>query len=449
MPPQGTKGSLVASETAFLACSHPGGLIGSSAVENAQKILFDQWVSSILTDRNRGGNSLEGVGEGPKRVSVNVLARPDVETNWSPRTTDRVGWTRGRTSRREKRVPLKRILGWFSSDLAIDLGTANTLVFAKGKGIVVSEPSVVAVVKDGRGPDKVKAVGEEAKLMLGRTPGNIVAIRPMKDGVIADFDVTEAMLRHFITKVHNRSSALVRPRIVIAVPSGITSVEQRAVRESALSAGAREVYLIEEPMAAAIGAGLPVTEPSGNMIVDIGGGTTEVAVISLSGVVYSNSTRVGGDKMDDAIINYVKRKYNLLIGERTAELIKCKIGTAFPQQDLEVMEVKGRDLVAGVPKTLEIKSDEVLEALQEPVNAVVEAVKVALERTPPELAADIVDKGIVMVGGGALLKNLDVLLREATGLPVMLAEDPLTAVVLGTGRTLDELALLRDVTIQN
>ena len=346
-------------------------------------------------------------------------------------------------------MPLKRILGWFSSDLAIDLGTANTLVFAKGKGIVVSEPSVVAVVKDGRGPDKVKAVGEEAKLMLGRTPGNIVAIRPMKDGVIADFDVTEAMLRHFITKVHNRSSALVRPRIVIAVPSGITSVEQRAVRESALSAGAREVYLIEEPMAAAIGAGLPVTEPSGNMIVDIGGGTTEVAVISLSGVVYSNSTRVGGDKMDDAIINYVKRKYNLLIGERTAELIKIKIGTAFPQQELEVMEVKGRDLVAGVPKTLEIKSDEVLEALQEPVNAVVEAVKVALERTPPELAADIVDKGIVMVGGGALLKNLDVLLREATGLPVMLAEDPLTAVVLGTGRTLDELALLRDVTIQN
>ena len=346
-------------------------------------------------------------------------------------------------------MPLKRILGWFSSDLAIDLGTANTLVYAKGKGIVVSEPSVVAVVKDGRGPDKVKAVGEEAKEMLGRTPGNIVAIRPMKDGVIADFDVTEAMLRHFISKVHNRSSALVRPRIVVAVPSGITSVEQRAVREAALSAGAREVYLIEEPMAAAIGAGLPVTEPSGNMIVDIGGGTTEVAVISLSGVVYSNSTRVGGDKMDEAIINYVKRKYNLLIGERTAELIKIQIGTAYPEQDLRVMEVKGRDLVAGVPKTLEIKSDEVLEALQEPVNAVVEAVKVALERTPPELAADIVDKGIVMVGGGALLRNLDVLLREATGLPVMLAEDPLTAVALGTGKTLDELALLKEVSIQN
>ena len=345
-------------------------------------------------------------------------------------------------------MPLKRILGWFSSDLAIDLGTANTLVFAKGKGIVVSEPSVVAVVKDGRGPDKVRAVGEEAKEMLGRTPGNIVAIRPMKDGVIADFEVTEAMLRHFIARVHNRSSNLVRPRIVIAVPSGITSVEKRAVKESALSAGAREVYLIEEPMAAAIGAGLPVTEPSGNMIVDIGGGTTEVAVISLSGVVYANSARVGGNKMDEAIINYVKRKYNLLIGERTAELIKIGIGTAYATEDLNIMEVKGRDLVAGVPKTLEIKSDEVMEALQEPVNAVVESVKVALERTPPELAADIVDKGIVMVGGGALLSNLDILLRETTGLPVMLAEDPLTAVVLGTGRCLDELRLLREVTIR-
>jgi rod shape-determining protein MreB len=346
-------------------------------------------------------------------------------------------------------VPLKRILGWFSSDLAIDLGTANTLVYARGKGIVVSEPSVVAVVKDARGPDKVKAVGQEAKEMLGRTPGNIVAIRPMKDGVIADFEVAEAMLRHFIERVHNRSSSLVRPRIVIAVPSGITSVEQRAVREAALSAGAREVYLIEEPMAAAIGAGLPVTEPSGNMIVDIGGGTTEVAVISLSGIVYSNSVRVGGDKMDEAIINHVKRRYNLLIGERTAELIKISIGTAFPNPEIHSMEVKGRDLVAGVPKTLEIKSDEVLEALQEPINAVVESVKIALERTPPELAADIVDKGIVMVGGGALLRNLDVLLREQTGLPVMLAEDPLTAVALGTGRCLDEIALLREVTIRH
>jgi rod shape-determining protein MreB len=346
-------------------------------------------------------------------------------------------------------VPLKRILSWFSSDLAIDLGTANTLVYAKGKGIVVSEPSVVAVMKDGRGPDKVKAVGEEAKEMLGRTPGNIVAVRPMKDGVIADFDVTAEMLRYFIKRVHNRSSTFVRPRIVVAVPSGITPVEQRAVREAAQSAGASQVFLIEEPMAAAIGAGLPVTEPSGNMIVDIGGGTTDVAVISLAGIVYSNSTRVGGDKMDEAIINYVKRRYNLLIGERTAEAIKMGIGTAYPTSDLSAMEIKGRDLVAGVPKTLEIKSDEVLEALQEPVNAVVESVKVALERTPPELAADIVDKGIVMVGGGALLRNLDVLLREATGLPVMVAESPLTAVCLGTGACLDNIDLLHEVSIRS
>jgi rod shape-determining protein MreB len=343
---------------------------------------------------------------------------------------------------------LNRILGWFSSDLAIDLGTANTLVYAKGKGIVVSEPSVVAVTKDGRGPDKVRAVGREAKEMLGRTPGNIVAIRPMKDGVIADFEITEAMLRYFIMRVHNRST-LVRPRIVIAVPSGITEVEKRAVRESAMSAGAREVYLIEEPMAAAIGAGLPVTEPSGNMIVDIGGGTTEVAVLSLSGIVYSNSTRVGGDKMDEAIINYVKRKYNLLIGERTAELVKVTIGTAYPIDAMQSMEIKGRDLVAGVPKTLELKSDEICEALAEPVNTVVESVKIALESTPPELSADIVDKGIVMTGGGALLSNLDLLLREATGLPVMLAEDPLTAVVLGTGRCLDELELLREVAVRS
>jgi len=345
-------------------------------------------------------------------------------------------------------VILDRVLGWFSSDLAIDLGTANTIVYVKGQGIVVSEPSVVAVVKDGRGPDKVRAVGTEAKEMLGRTPGNIVAIRPMKDGVIADFEITEAMLRHFINRVHDRKR-LVRPRIVIAVPSGITEVEKRAVKESAMLAGAREVYLIEQPMAAAIGAGLPVTEPSGNMIVDIGGGTTDVAVISLSGIVYSNSTRVGGDKMDEAIIQYVKRRFNLLIGERTAERIKLQIGTAYPSDDIETMEVKGRDLVLGVPKTLEIKSEEVREALAEPINAIVESVRMALERTPPELSADIVDKGIVLAGGGSMLRNLDILLREVTGLPVMLAEDPLTAVAIGTGRCLDELHLLKEVTIRS
>jgi len=344
-------------------------------------------------------------------------------------------------------VVLNPILGLFSNDLAIDLGTANTLVYVKGRGIVVSEPSVVAVTKDGRGPDRVRAVGREAKEMLGRTPGSIVAIRPMKDGVIADFEVTEAMLRYFIERVHNRSK-LVRPRIVIAVPSGITSVEQRAVRESAMSAGAREVYLIEEPMAAALGAGLPVTEPSGNMIIDIGGGTTEVAVISLSGIVYSNSARVGGDKMDEAIIHYVKRRYNLLIGERSAELIKINIGTAYPEDAVQSMEVKGRDLVAGVPKTLELKSEEVREAMTEPVNRIIESVKIALERTPPELAADIVDKGIVLTGGGALLRNIDILLREETGLPIMLAEDPLTAVAHGTGQCLDEPRLLRDVQIR-
>ncbi len=343
---------------------------------------------------------------------------------------------------------LDSILGWFSNDLAIDLGTANTIVYAKGKGIIVSEPSVVAVVRDSRGVDKVRAIGKEAKEMLGRTPGNIVAIRPMKDGVIADFEITEAMLRYFIMKAHDRKR-LIRPRIVIAVPSGITAVEKRAVRESAMLAGAREVYLIAEPMAAAIGAGLPITEPSGNMIIDIGGGTTEVAVISLSGIVYANSTRVGGDKMDEAIINYVKRRHNLLIGERTAELIKIRIGTAYAEEEIRSMEVKGRDLVAGIPKTIDLKSEEVREALSEPVNAVVESVKIALERTPPELAADIVDKGIVLVGGGSLLRNLDVLLRESTGLPVMLAEDPLTAVAIGTGRMLDEISLLKEVAIRS
>ena len=343
---------------------------------------------------------------------------------------------------------LDAVLGWFSSDLAIDLGTANTLVYVKGGGFVVSVPCVVAIENDGRGPGKVKAVGKAAKEMLGRTPANIVATRPMKDGVIADFEVTAAMIEYFIKRVHDRTR-MVRPRVVVAVPSGITEVEKRAVRESAMMAGAREVYLIEEPMAAAIGAGLPVTEPSGNMIIDIGGGTTEVAVISLSGIVYSNSTRVGGDKMDDAIIQYVKRTHNLLIGERTAELIKIQVGTAYPTGDPQSMEVKGRDIVAGVPKTLEIKSEEVLDALAEPISAIVESVKAALERTPPELSADIVDKGIVLVGGGSLLANLDILLRETTGLPVMLAEDPLTAVANGTGRCLDELRLLKEVTVRS
>ena len=341
---------------------------------------------------------------------------------------------------------LDRVYGFFSHDLAIDLGTANTLVYVKGKGIICSEPSVVAVHKGGKGVDKVLAVGAQAKEMLGRTPGSIFAIRPIKDGVIADFEITEAMLRYFIRKAHNRKT-LIRPRIIICVPPCITAVEKRAVRESALSAGAREVYLIEEPMAAAIGAGLSITEPSGNMIVDIGGGTTDVAVISLSGIVISRSIRVGGDKMDEVIINYVKKKYNLLIGERTSELIKITIGTAYPTEENRTMEIKGRDLIAGIPKTIEIKSEEVREALAEPINAIVETVRQTLERTPPELAADIADKGIVLVGGGSLLANLDVLLREETQLPVMLAEDPFTAVAYGAGKALDNADLLRDVAL--
>lgn len=341
---------------------------------------------------------------------------------------------------------LDSLLGIFSSDLAIDLGTANTLIYVKGKGIVLSEPSVVAVRKDQKGYNKVLAVGKEAKLMLGRTPGNIIAIRPMKDGVIADFEVTEAMLRHFIRKVHNRRT-LLRPRIIIAVPSGITQVEKRAVKESAESAGAREVYLIEEPMAAAIGAGLPITEPTSNMVVDIGGGTTEVAVISLAGIVYSKSVRVGGDKIDEAILQYVKRKYNLLIGERTAEVIKTTIGTAYPQDEPESIEVKGRDLVSGIPKTLTIDSEEVRLAISEQIDTIVETVKMALEQTPPELAADIVDRGIFLTGGGALLKNLDTLLREETGLPITIADDPLSAVVLGSGMTLENIELLKEVSI--
>jgi rod shape-determining protein MreB len=342
---------------------------------------------------------------------------------------------------------LDPILGFFSNDLAIDLGTANTLVYMKGKGIVLSEPSVVAVRKNGRSGNKVLAVGRDAKMMLGRTPGNIVAIRPMKDGVIADFEITEAMLRHFIRKAHNRRT-FVRPRIIICVPSGITQVEKRAVRESAESAGAREVFLIEEPMAAAIGAGLPITEPKSNMVVDIGGGTTEVAVISLAGIVYSKSVRVGGDKMDEAILQYIKRKYNLLIGITTAELIKTTIGSAYPSDQAETIDVKGRDLVTGIPKILTIDSDEVRQAISEQIETIVETVRIALEQTPPELAADIVDTGIVLAGGGALLRNLDVLLREETKVPIILAEDPLTAIVIGSGMALDNLAKLKEVIVK-
>ena len=341
---------------------------------------------------------------------------------------------------------LDPIFGLFSDDLAIDLGTANTLVYVKGKGIVLREPSVVAVREDGKGGNKVLAVGGEAKMMLGRTPGNIKAIRPMKEGVIADFEITEAMLRHFIRKVHNRRS-LIRPRIIICVPSGITQVEKRAVRESAESAGAREVFLIEEPMAAAIGAGLPITEPTSNMIVDIGGGTTEVAVISLAGIVYSKSVRIGGDKMDEAILQHIKRKYNLLIGIGTAEIIKTTLGNASPGDQIETIEVKGRDLVTGIPKILTIDSEEVRKAMSEQVEAILEAVRVALEQTPPELAADIVDRGIVLTGGGALLKNLDILLREETKLPITITEDPLSTVVIGSGKTLDNLSVLREVII--
>lgn len=339
-----------------------------------------------------------------------------------------------------------KFLGMFSNDLAIDLGTANTLIYAKGKGIISSEPSVVAVRREARGQKKVLAVGKEAKDMLGRTPGSIEAIRPMKDGVIADFEITEAMLRYFIRKAHNRAT-LVRPRIIVGVPFGITEVEKRAVRESAESAGAREVYLIEEPMAAAIGAGLPITEPTGNMIVDIGGGTTEVAVISLAGIVYSQSVRVAGDKMDEAIVQFIKRNYNLLIGERTAELIKICLGNAFPENETKTMEIKGRDLVGGIPRTLEINSDEIREAIAEPVHAIVEAIKTTLERTPPELAGDIVDKGIMLAGGGALLRGLNKLIHEETGLPVMIADDPLSCVALGAGKALDELAVLREVSL--
>ena len=338
---------------------------------------------------------------------------------------------------------IDNVLGMFSSDMGIDLGTASTLVYLKGEGIVLCEPSVVAIEA---GTNNVLAVGEEAKRMLGRTPGNIIAIRPMRDGVIADFEITESMLRYFIKKVHN-SRRLVRPRVVIAVPSGITEVEKRAVKDSALHAGAREVFMLEEPVAASIGVGLPVQEPSGNMVIDIGGGTTEMAVISLAGVVFSKSIRIGGDEMDDAIINYLKRTYNLMIGERTAEEIKIRIGSGYPLEEELTMEVRGRDLVAGLPKMITVTSEEIREALAEPIAQIIEAVRITLERTPPELSADLIEKGLIMAGGGCLLRGIDKLIAEETGLPVHLADDPLTAVALGTGKVLSELKYLKRLTV--
>lgn len=335
--------------------------------------------------------------------------------------------------------------GLFSKDMGIDLGTANSLVYVKGKGIVLREPSVVAIQRDN---SQVLAVGEEAKQMIGRTPGNIIAIRPMKDGVIADFDVTQSMIKYFINKALRSRAFLVRPRVVVSVPSGVTAVEERAVREAALQAGAREAYLIEEPMAAAIGAGLPVHEPTGNMIVDIGGGTTEVAVISLGGIVTSRSIRIAGDEMDDAIIQHVKKTYNLMIGERTAEEIKIEIGTAYETETVEHYEIRGRDLVSGLPKTIEITSEEIYKALSEPVSSILDAIKNTLELTPPELAADIMDRGIVMAGGGSLLRGLDRLVSEQTGMPVHLADDPLLAVAYGTGRVLENIDILKRVIIQ-
>jgi rod shape-determining protein MreB and related proteins len=338
------------------------------------------------------------------------------------------------------------LFGLLSADMAIDLGTANTLVYVKGRGIVLNEPSVVAITSTLDKKHQVLAVGDEAKQMLGRTPGTIQAIRPLRDGVIADFEVAEEMIKHFIRKVHNRRS-FASPQVIICVPSGSTAVEQRAIEESAERAGARKVHLIEEPMAAAIGANLPVTEPTGSMVVDIGGGTTEVAVISLGGIVYSRSVRVGGDKMDEAIIAYIRRNHNLLVGESSAERIKKEIGSAFPPEDGvgKTLEIKGRDLMNGVPKELVIDQAQVAESLAEPISQIVEAVKVALEQTPPELAADIVDKGIVLTGGGALLGNMDYVLRHSTGLPVSIADDPLSCVALGTGRCLEEMPVLRNV----
>lgn len=337
------------------------------------------------------------------------------------------------------------ILGFFSNDMGIDLGTATTLVYVKGQGIVLCEPSVVAIHK---GSHSVLAVGEEAKRMLGRTPGNIVAIRPMKDGVIADFEITEDMLRYFIKKVHNRR-VFVRPRMVIAIPSGITEVEKRAVKDSAEHAGAREVYLVEEPIAAAIGVGLPIQEPGGNMIIDIGGGTTEIAVISLAGIVFSRSIRIGGDELDESIIEHLKKTYNLMIGERTAEDIKIKVGSAYPLEEELTMEVRGRDLVAGLPKTITISSEEIREAVAGPISAILEATRMTLERTPPELSADLIERGIILAGGGSLLRGIDKLISEETGLPVHVAEDPMTAVAIGTGKVLSEIKYLKKVTVRS
>jgi rod shape-determining protein MreB and related proteins len=337
---------------------------------------------------------------------------------------------------------IKSLIGFFSTDLAIDLGTANTLVYQKDKGITINEPSVVAIENDGAGGRRVLAVGHEAKEMIGKTPDTIMAIRPIKDGVIADFSTTEAMLKYFIAKAHNRKT-LIRPRIIICIPSGVTEVEKRAVEESALSAGAREVFLVQEPIAAAVGADMPITDPSGNMVVDIGGGTTEVAVISLGGIVISKSIRMAGDKMDEAVLSYLKKKYSLLVGEKTAENIKISIADVYPSEQSVTMDVKGRDLVRGVPRTITVNSQEVREALLEPIRAIVDAVKTTLEKTPPELASDIYDRGIVLTGGGALLKGLDLLIAKETGLPVQKADDPLSCVVLGSGKILDQFEKLK------
>lgn len=335
------------------------------------------------------------------------------------------------------------LLGWFSDDLAIDLGTATTLVYVRGQGIVLNEPSVVAIEKQS---NTVLAVGVEAKRMVGRTPGNIVAIRPIKEGVIADFGMTEKMLKYFITKAHNRSS-FVRPRVIIGVPSRITEVEQRAVRESATQAGAREVYLIEEPVAAAIGAGLPITEPSGNMVVDIGGGTTDIAVISLGGIVCSESVKVAGDQMDEAIMSYVKRRYNLLIGEHMAEKVKMEVGSAYPLEEQKTMMVKGRDMISGIPRTVVVNDAEIREALEEPIHAIINALRTSLEKTPPELAGDIIDRGVVLTGGGSMLPGLATRFQEETNLPIITVDDPLTSVVLGVGKVLDEIELFKKVSL--